>query len=48
MTKAQFMSQPLAAFIDNDRESHFDVAVKITTFFEDRDDGEYALRLSRL
>ena len=42
MTKAQFMSQPLAAFIDNDSESHFDIAEKIVTFFEDRDAGDYA------
>eukprot|EP01083_Nonionella_stella_P145776 457492_1 len=47
MTKDQFMSQPLAAFInDNDEETNFDIAKSIVTFFEDRDDGTYAAIVS--
>eukprot|EP01083_Nonionella_stella_P268964 909568_1 len=47
MTKEQFMSQPLAAFInDNDEETNFDIAKSIVTFFEDRDDGTYAAIVS--
>ena len=42
LTKDQFMSQPLAAFINDNGESNFTIAKKIVTFFEDRDHGKYA------
>merc|ERR1719361_1864406 len=42
VTTDQFMSQPLAAFIDNEDESNFEIADKIVTYFTDRDTGCYA------
>eukprot|EP01083_Nonionella_stella_P265152 898548_1 len=46
MTKNQFMSQPMGAFINNDFESNDDIAKNIVTFFESRDDGTYAAIVS--
>ena len=37
LTKPQFMSQPLAVFINNDREDDFIIAKNICSFFNDRD-----------
>ena len=46
LTKGQFMSQPLAAFINDNGESNYTIAKKIKQFFEDRDTGVYAAIVS--
>ncbi len=46
LTKEQFYSQPLAAFINDNNESNYDIAKSIVSFFEDRDDGKYSAIVS--
>eukprot|EP01083_Nonionella_stella_P073939 200251_1 len=46
ITKNMFMSQPMAAFINDNGESNYEIAKSIVTFFNDRDDGRYAAIVS--
>ena len=46
LTTAQFMSQPLAAFINDNDETNFDIAKSIATYFDNRDTGKYAAIVS--
>ena len=43
MTRSQFMSQPLAAFINDDEgQTNYQISKSIVDFYQDRDDGYYA------
>ena len=46
LTTAQFQSQPLAVFINDNDETNYDIAKSICEFFDARDTGTYAAIVS--